>query len=132
MRVMMQSFEVPMYTKNAIAKTITVVALFSATWMFAAAGVSSGPIGTPPPPVPFCQGDCPWQFDIAKEKADVQGPFCHEINVNYWDHDTGHCSKYLCSNGFYYTFSGWGFAGCVVDPIAPTNPICPAGTCAPL
>jgi hypothetical protein len=45
--------------------------------------------------------------------------------------ETAYCQRYACSNGYYYTFSGWSPTNvCLANPLTATP--CPTGSCTPI
>lgn len=75
--------------------------------------------------------DCTVSFTVRKDKTDSPPSFyCWVIVGSSYDYWTGHCQRYQCSNGFYYTGPHWTtWAGCESSQVTPGT--CPTGTCSP-
>lgn len=82
-------------------------------------------------PIPHCQ-DCVISTWITKEKATDNTSSCSiQVSSNPWEDFTGKCQRYECSNGHYYTFTGWVWNHCEDHKIEPTSPLCPNDSCVP-
>lgn len=79
-------------------------------------------------PIPLCL-NCTVSSQINKEEA-VQDAGCLFATQGQFPYTVqqGVCQRYVCSNGYYYTWSGWSDSGtCSANPEASTP--CPTGSC---
>ncbi len=85
-------------------------------------GFDPRPLG----PKPAC-GNCSYDLQFLKERTTTGLPCSLIGSENY---QFGYCNRYACTNGYYYTFSGWSSNDCA-SHIGETTPVCPAGSCTP-
>jgi len=78
--------------------------------------------------LPICL-TCGADIQIVKTQA------LSDLNCGYFSHgadpyivESGYCQRYRCSNGYYYTWSGWQVTDSCTTAASTATP-CPADTC---
>lgn len=85
----------------------------------------------PPPNRPTCSmPSCTADGWIDKEYNRSAGNECLLLGY-YHELVKGKCFRYQCSNGYYYSFSGWEFWDCLDHGDWPPDPVCPYSSCLP-
>lgn len=78
--------------------------------------------------MPMCTS-CNISFSIDKQKIITDVWNCPLIWEPY-KHYEGECQRWQCSNGHYYSFSGWNEMHCC-DHESVSDPNCPTNSCSP-